>query len=69
MYAKFEEQYGLLNHAFEIYDRMVATVEDKYKLKAYNIYIAKISNYLGITKSRPIFEVTKLFFICNLYKI
>ncbi|KRX03383.1 hypothetical protein PPERSA_12662 [Pseudocohnilembus persalinus] len=56
MYAKFEEQYGLLNHAFEIYDRMVATVEDKYKLKAYNIYIAKISNYLGITKSRPIFE-------------
>jgi len=27
MYADFEEKYGLLNHAFEIYDRMVVNVE------------------------------------------
>ena len=26
MYAEYEEHYGLLNHAFEIYDRMVANV-------------------------------------------
>jgi len=26
MYANFEENYGLINHAFEIYDRMAVTV-------------------------------------------
>lgn len=57
MYAEFEEKHGLLNHAFEIYDRMVVNVDDKNKLDSYNLYIAKISHYLGITKSRPIFEV------------
>lgn len=56
MYAEYEEKYGLLNHAFEIYDRMVATVESKDKLDSYNLYIAKIAHFLGITKSRPIFE-------------
>ena len=56
MYANYEEEYGLLNHAFEIYDRMVANVEDDKKLDAYNIYIARVSKFLGITKSRPIFE-------------
>jgi pre-mRNA-splicing factor SYF1 len=55
MYADFEEKYGLLNHAFDIYDRLVANVGLKDKMEAYNIYIAKISTYLGITKSRPIF--------------
>jgi pre-mRNA-splicing factor SYF1 len=57
MYADFEEKFGLLNHAFEIYDRMVANVPESDKLEAYNLYIAKISYYLGVTKSRPIFEV------------
>lgn len=57
MYAEFEEKYGLLNHAFEIYDRMVVNVDDTDKMDAYNLYIAKISHYLGITKSRAIFEV------------
>lgn len=56
MYADFEEKYGLLNHAFDIYDRLVANVIAKDKMEAYNIYIAKISSFLGITKSRPIFQ-------------
>lgn len=55
MYADFEENNGILNHAFEVYDRMVAAVEKEEKLECYNFYIAKISDYLGITKSRPIF--------------
>lgn len=59
MYANFEETYGLLNHSFEVYDRMVACVEDKDKMHAYNLYICKISTFLGITRSRPIFEVIK----------
>ena len=27
MYGEFEEEYGLLNHAIEIYDRMVFNVD------------------------------------------
>lgn len=57
MYGDFEEQYGLLNHAIEIYDRMVFNVEYKDKMQAYNIYIAKVGTYLGITKTRAVFEV------------
>jgi len=56
MYGDFEEQYGLLNHAIEIYDRMVFNVEYKDKMQAYNIYIAKVGTYLGITKTRAVFE-------------
>jgi len=47
MYADFEERHGLLNHSFEILDRMVGTVEPKDKIHAYNIYIAKIASFLG----------------------
>ena len=55
MYAEFEEKYGLLNHAIEIYDRMASNIDDK--MLAYSIYIGKVAEFLGITKSRPIFEV------------
>lgn len=56
MYGEFEEEFGLLNHAIEIYDRMVFNVEYKDKLEAYNIYISKVATYLGITKTRAVFE-------------
>jgi pre-mRNA-splicing factor SYF1 len=56
MYSELEEKDGLLNHAIEILDRMVANVPDGQKVDAYNLYIAKVANYLGITKTRPIFE-------------
>lgn len=56
MYAEYEEQYGLLNHAIEVYDRMVYNVPYEEKLETYNIYIAKVALYLGITKTRPVFE-------------
>jgi pre-mRNA-splicing factor SYF1 len=57
MYGEFEEEYGLLNHAIEIYDRMVFNVEYEDKMEAYNIYIFKVATYLGITKTRAVFEV------------
>ncbi|KAL4468852.1 hypothetical protein ABPG72_008779 [Tetrahymena utriculariae] len=56
MYADYEEKYGLLNHMFEIYDRMVANVQQTDRLDAYNLYIAKVAEHLGVTKTRPIFE-------------
>lgn len=34
MYGEFEEEYGLLNHAIEIYDRMVFNVHYDDKLEA-----------------------------------
>ena len=56
MYGKFEENYGLLNHAIEIYDRMVREIPKPERLHAYNLYIAKVAKYLGVTKTRPVFE-------------
>ena len=56
MYSKFEEEYGLLNHAIEIYDRMVREIPKCEQLHAYNLYIAKVAKYLGVTKTRPVFE-------------
>eukprot|EP00828_Plagiopyla_frontata_P004798 TRINITY_DN1181_c0_g1_i4.p1 TRINITY_DN1181_c0_g1~~TRINITY_DN1181_c0_g1_i4.p1 ORF type:complete len:430 (+),score=61.17 TRINITY_DN1181_c0_g1_i4:89-1378(+) len=56
MYGQFEEEYGLLNHAIEIYDRMVREIPKSERLHAYNLYIAKVAKYLGVTKTRPVFE-------------
>ena len=52
-----------MNHAIEIYDRMVFNVDYKDKMEAYNIYIAKVGTYLGITKTRAVFEVNKYIYI------
>lgn len=56
LYAEFEEQYGLYSHAIEIYDRMVNNIPDDQKYEGFNIYIAKVSKLLGITKTRAIFD-------------
>ncbi len=58
MYAEFEEKYGLLNHSIEVYDRMAINVDPKDKMEAYTLYMAKVAEFLGITKTRAIFEVT-----------
>jgi len=56
MYAELEEKYGLISHAVEVYDRMVEAVPYENKEQAFYIYISKVSNFLGITKTRTIFE-------------
>ncbi len=56
MYAEMEEKYGLISHAVEIYDRMVEAVPYEDKENAFYVYISKVSNFLGITKTRTIFE-------------
>lgn len=45
MYGEFEEEYGLLNHAIEIYDRMVFNVEYKDKLEAYIYHLLVVIIY------------------------
>ena len=56
MYGEFEENHGLISHAVEIYDRMVEQVTDSEKISAFELYIFKVSEYLGVTKTRPLFE-------------
>ena len=60
MFADFEEKFGLLNHAIEIYDQLVRKVPEKDQKECYQIYISKVSEFLGVTKTRAIFEVKKL---------
>jgi hypothetical protein len=57
MYAEFEEKYGLITHAVEVYDQMVEKVPNNQKERAFYVYLSKVSHYLGITKTRSIFEV------------
>ena len=62
MFAEFEEKYGLLNHAIEIYDQLIQKVDEKNRKECYQIYISKVAEFLGVTKTRPIFEVFLIFF-------
>lgn len=56
LYSEMEEKYGLLNHSIEVIDRLSdsATVEEK--PHAYNLYLGKVAEYLGIIRTKPIYE-------------
>jgi len=56
MYADFEENFGLINHSSEIYDRATKELDEKHKLEIFNVYISKTAKYYGITKTRTIYE-------------
>ena len=55
-YAKAEEQYGLARHAIAIFDRGCKVVADSVKLDFYKLYIKKVEQHYGVTKTRPIYE-------------
>ncbi|CAI2386696.1 unnamed protein product [Moneuplotes crassus] len=54
MYADFEENFGLINHASEIYDRATKELEGEDRIEVFNIFIAKTAEFYGITKTREI---------------
>ena len=57
MYAEFEEKYGLINNAMKIYDRALKDLtNNEIKFQIFNLYLAKITKYFGIIKSRQLFE-------------
>eukprot|EP01098_Paradermamoeba_levis_P008513 TRINITY_DN3529_c0_g2_i1.p2 TRINITY_DN3529_c0_g2~~TRINITY_DN3529_c0_g2_i1.p2 ORF type:complete len:295 (-),score=110.56 TRINITY_DN3529_c0_g2_i1:127-1011(-) len=56
MYADLEERFGLARHAMAIYDRATKHVPQDEKLGMYLIYIARATEFFGITKTREIFE-------------
>jgi len=56
MYAHVEEQYGLARHAMNVYDRACRAVEESEKPHLFNIYIARATEFFGVTKTREIYE-------------
>ena len=57
MYAEFEENYGLINHAMQIYDRAVKDIQDPdCKFECFNLHLAKTTQYFGLMSARQLFE-------------
>jgi pre-mRNA-splicing factor SYF1 len=56
MYAHLEEEFGLARHAMNIYDRATRVVSDDDKPYIYAIYIARATQFFGVTKTREIYE-------------
>lgn len=53
MYADFEENFGLLNHAMEVYDRACKDLtEPKDRYEVLNLQISKASEFYGVTRTR-----------------
>jgi len=56
LYAKLEEDHGLVRNAMSVYDRAASTVTLEQRYALYNMYIAKAAEYFGVTKTRDIYE-------------
>lgn len=55
-YAKAEEEYGMARHAMLVYDRATRMVTDASRLDMYRLYIKKVEQYYGVTRTRVIYE-------------
>lgn len=55
-YGKAEEAFGLIRHALSVYDRATRAVPEACRLDFYRLYIKKVEQALGVTKTRPIYE-------------
>jgi len=55
-YAKAEELYGLARHAMAVYDRATRVVPEVSRLDMYRLYIKKVEQHYGVTKTRPAYE-------------
>ena len=56
LYAKLEEEHGLMRNAMSVYQRAVESVSIENRYELYNLYIAKAAEYFGVTKTRDIYE-------------
>lgn len=56
MYAKLEEEYGLVRHAMNIYDRATKAVNDENRYQVFQISVKKAAEFFGVTRTREIFE-------------
>jgi pre-mRNA-splicing factor SYF1 len=56
MYAEAEEKYGLARHVLHIFDRATRHVHAEDRPFIFNLYIAKATEFFGVTRTREIFE-------------
>jgi pre-mRNA-splicing factor SYF1 len=56
MNGAFEEEFGLTKRALNAYKQMCQLVPKEEKYKAYQLYIAKTTKYMGVTATRDIYQ-------------
>lgn len=56
LYAKLEEDRGLVRNAIKIYDRAVQKVAAKEKKTVYRVYISRVAENFGLPATRQIFQ-------------
>ena len=56
LYAKLEEEHGLMRNAMAVYQRAVEKVSIEKRRELYLEYIAKAAEYFGVTKTRDIYQ-------------
>lgn len=56
MNGAFEEEFGLTKRALNAYKQMCQLVPKEEKHKAYQLYIAKTTKYMGVTATRDIYQ-------------
>jgi len=56
MYGKVEEAFGLTKRALGVYEKMCTVVPSEEKYAAYQLYITKTTQFIGVTAARPIYE-------------
>jgi pre-mRNA-splicing factor SYF1 len=55
-FARAEESLGMIRRALAIYDRATRAVKEESRLDAFRLYVRKVEEHLGITKTRPVYE-------------
>lgn len=56
MYANLEERYGLARHAMTLYERGAKVVVEADRLPLYTLYVARATEFFGVTRTREIYE-------------
>ena len=56
LYAKLEEDHGLVKRALEIYDKSIDKVLANEQMDMFSIYIKRTAELHGITACRPVYE-------------
>lgn len=56
LYAKLEEDHGLIRSAMNIYSRAIQSCPKDQKFSLFNIYLSRATHFFGVTAKRPIFQ-------------
>ena len=56
LYAKLEEEHGLVKRSMEIYANSIDKVKPEEQLEVFSIYIRRTAELHGLTACRPVYE-------------